>query len=326
VHVSGPIPGTPAIPGVPHVVGVRTTSGEELRADLVVDAMGRRTPSADWLAGMGARPAVLEEEDSGFVYYTRYFTGPQRPRRMAPALSPLGSISLVTLDGDNDTWSVTVFASTGDAPVKALRSADVFDRVIRACPAHAHWLDGQPISDVLAMAGALDRYRRFVVDGRPVVTGLAAVGDSWACTNPSAGRGLSIGMIHAQQFRRVVADHLDDPAALASAWDEATEAAVTPYYRNQIAADRTRMAQMVALRTGAPLPPPEPMSMRFLTAAMRDADVFRALLEVNLCLALPQEVLARPAVRTRIDQLDPAASPPRVPGPDREQLVGLLTG
>jgi flavin-dependent dehydrogenase len=43
------------------------------------------------------------------------------------------------------------------------------------------------------MAGILDRYRRFVVDGAPVVTGYAAVGDAWACTNPSAGRGISVG-------------------------------------------------------------------------------------------------------------------------------------
>jgi 2-polyprenyl-6-methoxyphenol hydroxylase-like FAD-dependent oxidoreductase len=266
----------------------------------------------------------VESEDSGFVYYTRYFTGPERPRLRAPAATPLGSISVITLDGDNDTWSVTVFGPTRDAPLKALRSVEVFDRVIRACPAHEHWLDGTPISDVLAMAGILDRYRRFVVDGEPVATGFAAVGDSWACTNPSAGRGLSVGMIHAQQLRRVVAAHLDDPATLAAAWDEATEQAVTPYYRNQIAADRARIAQMDALRDGARPPPPNPVAARFLAAAVQDADVFRGLLEVTLCLALPEEVLARPVIRARIDALG-SASLPQVPGPDRKQLIDLLT-
>ncbi|WP_181170571.1 FAD-dependent oxidoreductase [Mesorhizobium sp. B2-6-2] len=34
------ITGASAIPGVPHIAGVRTTSGEEIRADLVIDAMG----------------------------------------------------------------------------------------------------------------------------------------------------------------------------------------------------------------------------------------------------------------------------------------------
>ena len=85
------------------------------------------------------------------------------------------------------TWSMTIFSASGDAPLKALRGVECFTRVVRACPLQAHWLDGEPITRVLAMGGILDRYRRFVVDGNPVVTGYAAVGDAWACTNPSAG-------------------------------------------------------------------------------------------------------------------------------------------
>lgn len=324
VPVAGLLGGPAAIPGVPHVAGVRTAGGQEIRADLVVDTMGRRTPSAAWLTALGGRPPVVESEDSGFVYYTRYYDGPQLPRRRSAAATPLGSISLITLDGDNGTWSVTVFGPTRDAPLKALRSPEVFDRVLRACPAHAHWLDGRPISGVVAMAGVLDRYRRFVVDGQPVATGFAAVGDAWACTNPSAGRGLSIGMIHAQQFRRVVAEHLADPAALARAWDEATERAVTPHYRNQIAADRTRIAQMDALRAGQPPPPPHPATASFLAAAMHDPVVYRALLEINLCLALPAEVFSRPGMPQRIEGFG-SGSPPEAPGPDRQQLVDLLT-
>ena len=44
VRVTGLVGGPSAIPGVPHVAGVRTAGGEELRADLVVDAMGRGGP------------------------------------------------------------------------------------------------------------------------------------------------------------------------------------------------------------------------------------------------------------------------------------------
>ena len=53
----------------------------ELRADLVIDATGRQTRLARWLAALGAPPLTEEAEDSGFVYYTRYFTGPRRPCR-----------------------------------------------------------------------------------------------------------------------------------------------------------------------------------------------------------------------------------------------------
>ena len=127
VRVAGLLSGPSAVAGVPHVTGVRTDTGEELRADLVVDAMGRRTRAVEWIGGLG-RPPQVQAEDKGFVYYTRYFTGPQRPRRMGPTVIPLGSVSVLTLDGDNDTWSVTVFTrhrrrpAQGAAPRRLLRA------------------------------------------------------------------------------------------------------------------------------------------------------------------------------------------------------------
>ena len=229
VRVSELTGGPSATTGIPHVTGVRTASGEELRADLVVDTMGRRSRAAELLTALGAREPQVQAEDSGFVYYTRYFTGPSRPALLAFPLVPIGTISLLTIYGDNDTWSVTIFSATGDAPLKALRHAESFTRVVQACPMQAHWLDGEPITGVLAMAGILDRYRRFAVGGEPVVTGYAAVGDAWACTNPSAGRGISVGIVHAQLLRHVVREHLGDPADFARAWDEGTEQLVAPF-------------------------------------------------------------------------------------------------
>jgi 2-polyprenyl-6-methoxyphenol hydroxylase-like FAD-dependent oxidoreductase len=316
--------GPTAMPGIPHVTGVRTSTGEELRADLVVDAMGRRSPSVKMLPALGAREPYEHAEDSGFTYYTRYFTGPSRPTVRAPWLMPLGTISLLTLAGDNDTWSVTVFTSSEDAPVKALRDAECFTRVVRACPLQAHWLDGRPITAVMPMAGVLDRYRRFVVEGAPIVTGLAAVGDAWACTNPSAGRGISVGMVHAQLLRRIVRSHLDDPAGFAQAWDEGTEQLVGPFYQNQIKADRARLAAMTALREGREWSPPDSVMGRLTAAASYDADVFRVLMETVLCLALPEEVIERPGIREEIEQSG-CHSPPPAPGPDRVQLLQLLT-
>jgi flavin-dependent dehydrogenase len=185
-----------------------------------------------------------------------------------------------------------------------------------------NWLDGQPITDVLAMAGILDQYRRFVIDGSPVVTGYAAVGDAWACTNPSAGRGLSVGITHAQLLRQVVRDYLGDPAILARAWDESTEQHVAPFYRNQISADRVRLAEMTALREGRAWTPEDSAMSRLRDAAPYDADLFRALLETITCLALPQDVIDRPGIRAKIEQAGHQAPP--VPGPDRQQLLNLL--
>jgi hypothetical protein len=59
-------------------------------------------------------------------------------------------------------------------------------------------------------------------------------------------------------------------------------------------------------------------------AAMHDPEVARAALEIAMCLALPDEVYARPGFLEHVQSL--AATHPEVPipGPDRAQLLGLL--
>jgi 2-polyprenyl-6-methoxyphenol hydroxylase-like FAD-dependent oxidoreductase len=324
VQVTGLSGGPSRSPGIPHVTGVRTSDGEELPADLVVDAMGRRSRSVELLKALGASEPHVQAEDSGFMYYTRYFTGPSRPATTGPPIAPIGTISVLTLYGDNDTWSVTIFAATGDARLKALRDPECFARVVRACPLHAHWINGEPITKVLPMAGIMDRYRRFAIDGDPVVTGYAAVGDAWACTNPSAGRGLSVGIVHAQLLRHTVRDHLGDPAALAQEWDERTEQVVAPFYWNQITADKARLAEMAALREDHPWSPPDSIMSRLANSSPYDADLFRARIEIALCLALPHEVIQRPGINEKIERLA-HESPPPVPGPNRQQLLELLS-
>lgn len=328
VRAVGLLDREPLLPGVPHVVGVRTDDGDEIQADLVIDAMGRRTPSAVWLAALGARGErgpQIESEDLGFAYYSRFYTGPESPRPRAGPLTPIGSFSLLTLPGDNNTWSVTVYTAGHDPAFKALRDPARFDRLLAACPAHAHWA-GTPITDVLPMAGIQDRHRRFLRDGRPVVTGYAAVGDAWACTNPSGGRGLSIGLIQAQTLRRVIQDGPGDPVLFQLAWDTAVQQQVTPFYQGQAVADRARIAEMTALRDGREPPPPDPLNRRLQLTAQHDAGAFRTVLELMGCLELPEHVFGRPGFSESLDQLADPGEPLPVLGPDRETVLDLLTG
>jgi 2-polyprenyl-6-methoxyphenol hydroxylase-like FAD-dependent oxidoreductase len=321
--------GTSAIAGTPHVTGIRTAAGEELRADLVVDATGRQSPSTRWLRAIGARPVYEDQADSGFTYYTRYFRGTQ-PVRKAGGLTPIGSISVLTLPGDNGTWSVTIFTATGDQPLKSLRHEDKWTNVIRACPLHAHWLDGEPITTVLAMSGIVDQYRRFVDNGSPVATGFVAVADAWACTNPSAGRGLTVGFKHAVRLRNVLRERLDEPGALVEAFHRVTEAEIAPWYHAQIVTDRARFADMEAIRGGRPPTPPTDdlaKSIRSLFMTMvADADLFRAALEYIGTLTPVQEILKRPEVVERIraaQEKMKRAPPMQMPGPNRGQLLEL---
>lgn len=319
--------GRSASAGAPHVVGVRTAGGGALHADIVVDAMGRRSKSPEWLAAIGARRPYEEQADCGFTYYTRYFRGAE-PQRFGPAFAVLGTIAILTLPGDNGTWSVTVMTTSGDQPLKRLRFAEQWSNVLRACPLHAHWLDGEPITDVLAMSGVVDRYRRFVVDGAPVATGIVAVADAWACTNPSAGRGLTVGFMHALRLRDALRSARDDAHALVAEFDAKTEAEVAPWYHAQIALDRARFAQVEALREGREPPQPSDELSRGLaalfTVMITDPDLFRAALEYVATLTPIQEILQRPAVARAVSTAMGDAPPMQLPGPDRRQLLDLV--
>ena len=164
--------------GTPHVTGVRVSSGEVVGADLVVDAMGRGSALPRWLDAAGVGPLHEESEDCGFIYYTRYFRSGDgtTPQPMAPVLSPIGSFSIITLPADNGTWSVTAYVSSGDRPLKRMRELDSWTSVIEACPLHAHWLEGEPMGGIEAIGGIVDRHRRPLADGEPLLTGIALLG------------------------------------------------------------------------------------------------------------------------------------------------------
>ena len=92
-----------------------------------------------------------------------------------------------------------------DEALRATRDVDVWERVVHSYPLVAHWTNGEPLDDnVAVMAKIEDRHRAFVVDGEPVVTGVAALGDAWACTNPSLGHGATIGLLHACTLRDTI--------------------------------------------------------------------------------------------------------------------------
>lgn len=331
VQVTGLSTGSPVRPGTPHITGVRTADGSELSADIVIDAMGRRSKSPEWLEEVGARAPEQVAEDCGFSYYTRYFNGTP-PTMIGPPLAAIGSISLLRLPGDNDTWSLTIFTATGDQPLKLLRHAANWTKVVQACPLHAPWLEGQPITEVLPMSGIMDRYRRFVVDGRPVATGFFAVADAWGCTNPSAGRGLTVGFKHAVRLRDVLQRGDTNPYALAEEFHEITETEIGPWFWSQIAADRARVAEITAVREGRPPPPPVDELAELIGDLGRftpaDPDIARANLEYIGTLTPIQEIADRSDLRDKLAAVKQSAKdapPPAVPGPDRAQLLELVS-
>ena len=331
--VTGMVSGASALPGVPHVTGVRTKDGESIPADLVVDMSGRRSALPGWLSEIGARDPAEELEDSGFVYYGRHFRSVDGsvPPAIGPNVMDWGTITSLTLPADNGTWAIALVTTSKDTALRPLRETGRWEAVVRGLPLVAHWLDGTPIEDgVQVMAHLEDRYRGFVADGRPVATGVVAVADSWACSNPANGRGASIGMLHAVTLRDQLREAgLDDPAAFAEAFHTATARTVEPWYRATLATDRYRLAEIESGVRGGTYDPQDSqyqLGKALGAAAGQDPDCLRAYLDIWLVLRTPEEVFARPGLRDKILQLGSGWRDVEPLGPSREQLLALASG
>jgi flavin-dependent dehydrogenase len=330
--VAGLTAGDSARIGIPHVTGVRTRDREVIPADLVVDMSGRRSALPAWLEDIGARRPAEELEDSGFVYFARHLRSADGsvPPMFGPALIHWGTVSSLTLPADNGTWAVGLVASSEDRPLRSLREADRWEATVRALPLVAHWLDGTPIDDgVATMAGLEDRHRSFVIDGNPVATGVVAVADSWACSNPANGRGASIGLLHALTLRdQLRAVGLDDPAEFAEAFHAATTETVDPWYRTTLASDRHRLGEIEAGIRGTVYDSPDPeyqLEKALGIASGRDPECTRAEFDIRFVLRTPEEVFAEPGLREKALELGSGWRDAPPFGPTREELLALVS-
>jgi 2-polyprenyl-6-methoxyphenol hydroxylase-like FAD-dependent oxidoreductase len=315
---------------VPRITGVRTATGD-VAADLVVDCAGRRSALPDWLAAVGARPPEQEVAEAGFAYYGRHFRAGSPaglPDSRAPLLQHHDSVSFLTLPGDNDTWSVVLTTSARDTALRGLRDPARWHAVVARYPLAAHWVEAEPISPIDVMAGLEDRHRRYVVDGEPVATGVVAAADSWACTNPSLGRGVSIGLVHGLLLRDALRETgAEDHDKLVRRFDELTDQVAEPLYRATRWFDDHRLAEIDGDVAGVEYRPDDlrwAVSKALVPAALADPDACRAFATIGGLLALPDEVFAEPGVAQRVMALGAGATRYPLPGPDRAELLATV--
>jgi hypothetical protein len=187
-----------------------------------------------------------------------------------------------------------------------------------------------PISDIYPMGGLHNSMRRLIVDGVPVATGLAAVGDSVCTTNPTFGRGLALALQGALDLAEALDEQGEDGSVLAEALDNSVTQHVEPFYLDQAANDGRRLAQLRHNLFGAPAPETAPLEDRVTFAALSaampfDAIVFRAFWRVLGMLARPDEVYADPDVVARTqDILRRFDTAPTMTQPTRADLEAAL--
>lgn len=308
-----------------HVVGLRTEGGEEVRADLVVDAGGRRSPLARWLVEAGLPEPILEEEDSGLVYYGRHVRRPEGSDGDQPRVAWYGSVGLLTLPADRGNVGVGIIASAKDAELRPLRHEGPWRAVMAMLPGGPDLLECESSSDLVAMAAIEDRWRTFVVDGRPVATGVVSVADAWAATNPTLGRGITLGSMHAVALRDVVREMgTDDAEGLVRRFDDVTQERFTPWYRATVWHDRHRLGELDDAMSGVERPFDEEWERyrRFEAAASTDPGLVTRMFDGMHLRETPLELIRDPAIVARLDELGAKVPPPD--GPTRRELLAAI--
>jgi 2-polyprenyl-6-methoxyphenol hydroxylase-like FAD-dependent oxidoreductase len=322
--------------------GLRLADGEEIPADIVVDAGGRGSPMIDWLAAAGVTPPE-EAEDCAILYYTRFYRLAEGqgdpPRGRLAATGDLGYLKFGVFPADNGTFSITLAVPEVEEALRAavVRPA-VFDAICERLPGVAAWTDparGQPVSKVHAMGDLQSRWRHFAPNGAPLMLGLFCVGDSLVRTNPLFGRGCSFAAIEAHILRDVLAKTAD-PAARLVAYSERVAAALKPFYDDMRDQDRAaaRRARR-GIEPGRRAPLRARLMRRFIEdglmiALRQDQDLLREAMRAFHMLAPPRAWLARPRnlakvmgvwARGRRANARFYAEPP---GPGRAEMLAAL--
>jgi 2-polyprenyl-6-methoxyphenol hydroxylase-like FAD-dependent oxidoreductase len=325
--------GTPG--DVPRITGVLTTGGT-IAADVVVDAMGRRSPASAWVQAMGGRVPGNRSTECGIIYYSRYYrvrdgaTLPDGPWLPTPR-GDLGYGGFSTFPGDNGTFAAVLAIPPGDQELKVLRHGAAYTAATATMPALHAWANpdvAEPITDVLPM-GSLQNTIRDPIDGRPPAVGLIGVGDTVCHTDPALALGLSFGLIHAAELVMALRAHPDDIADAASAFDAATQPEMDERFGLASAIDDARSRRWAG----------EPVDLAHRdggayalftlvagsAAALVDGDVFRTVVRRNTFLdrlaVLDDDVATQQRIEAIFGELL-ARGAPR-PGPARDELLAV---
>lgn len=262
------------------VVGV-VVNGTTIDADRVVVATGRTSTFADDL-----RPPAVGMP-CGQSYVSRMY-------RARPGVDPLVSWAPVgaLYDGylaiafpqDDGTLSALVVRPRDDDGWSALWSTAGYEAAVARIPNLAPWTDPErfePITDVMRGGTLLNSYRG---QGSPPA-GVFFAGDAVSTTNPSAGRGVSLGLLQAAALLDLLQEH-SDARDVSTAFDAWCDERVRPWYEDHVATD----ASLVRSYSG------------------QDIDVEAPLTSDVICAAAEVDPSLAPAVRAYRGMVAPPAS------------------
>jgi 2-polyprenyl-6-methoxyphenol hydroxylase-like FAD-dependent oxidoreductase len=279
-----------------------------------------------WLTEAGLTAPEMSEEECGLVYYGCHARTGDGSNSEAPDVSFHGSIGLLFLPADHGTVGVGLIASSKDVELRALRHEEPWAAALALIPGGDKVLACEERSPIVTMAGIEDRWRRFVVDGEPVATGVVSVADAWAATNPTLGRGITLGSRHAVALRDTVrAAGVDDHEGVTMQFDAVTQQRFTPWYEATIWHDRHRLADLDDAIAGTERDPdPEWETFRRFEGSMNaDPSLVQRMFDGFHLRETPLELVRDPELVAKLDAMGAKVPPPT--GPSRSELLDAIS-
>jgi 2-polyprenyl-6-methoxyphenol hydroxylase-like FAD-dependent oxidoreductase len=303
-------------------VGLRV-DGQRVAADLVLDASGR-----SGRLGRGLRAPEVGG-DCGIAYVSRQYV--LRPgAEPGPMQSPMASAAVypgyqaIVFPHDNGVFSAMIGRPTQDRTLVGLRENAAYDRAAAAIPLLAEWTDparSRPHTDVLPGGRLFNTYRGQLdaADGVPV-PGLVFVGDQVCTTNPAAGRGVTTSLLQARRLVALIDEHGADHETTTRVFDAWCTEAIRPWFEDHVAND----ADLARRWAGGDVDLDRPLPSDLITAVAEvDPSLMRVIGPYFGMQALPSSLRA---VEPRAREIYAGGwRPPTPAGPDRAELVDLIT-
>jgi 2-polyprenyl-6-methoxyphenol hydroxylase-like FAD-dependent oxidoreductase len=192
------------------VSAVQIGEGEEIAADLVVDATGRHARTVDWLVARGYPPPATTVVEVDTRYVTRVFQRCDSPLRDWEAAAVIGDPETkrlaMLLPMEDDRWILSIAALNGEIPPtdddEALACARQFDSPIVTDLIANGVVIGEPVTYRFPAS-----QRRHVERLRRYPLGWVLLGDAVCSFDPIYGQGMTSAAQQADALGRALDRH-----------------------------------------------------------------------------------------------------------------------
>ncbi|MFC4533336.1 NAD(P)/FAD-dependent oxidoreductase [Sphaerisporangium dianthi] len=183
---------------------------ETIRADLVVDATGRRSKAARWLADLGAPHVEEVTVASGLAYATRLYQAPAGLAAGIPAIilhprseagRPDRGATLYPIE--DGRWVVTLTGTRGGEPPTDERGFQDFACSLRSPIVARLMAAARPAGRIRPYRDTANRRRFF--ERALLPEGFVAIGDAAVAVNPVHSHGMSVAALSALRLEQELA-------------------------------------------------------------------------------------------------------------------------